>query len=182
MGMDTADTYDAASDDEFDQALNYEPGSGALPQSIHWDAPEYTHHERGRDWYWGLGIGVVAFSGIGIYLHDALFAALIIIGAIAVVIYAMRTPNMMSVELGIRGIKMNNQLYPYVTLDSYWVTPREHNRKIIIRSRKKLMPWIVIPVPDDADEHMVREFLLKHVREEQHDEPLVDVLMDRLRF
>jgi hypothetical protein len=160
----------------------YDPSDGRLPVAITWETPEHKHHERSRDWYWALGLGAAALFGLGIYLHDALFAVLVAIATFGVLILALRKPSIITVDITSRGIKMHNQLYPYVTLDSFWLTPTETDRKIIIRSRKKLMTWIVIPVPDHADEHIIREYLLQHMREEEHPIPLVDAIMDRLRF
>lgn len=161
---------------------SYRGASSSLPGTVVWETLEYAHHEHSADWYWGLGLSAVLFFGFGIYLHDVLFSAVVIIAALGILVYAFRMPDMITVELGRRGIQMGNELYPYVTLDSFWLMPVEFDRRIIIKSHKKFMSWIVIPVSDEVDPHLVRDYLLQHIREEEHDLPLINTIIDILHL
>jgi len=74
-------------------------------------------------------------------------------------------------------------LYPYSTLESFWVIDEEINDRILIRSQKVFMPFLILPYesteinPDD-----IRDYLLDYIDEEELEEPLSQILMERLGF
>ena len=55
-----------------------------------WDALEYPRHDRSVDWYWGLGLTSALIAVVAVFLDNPLFAVLVITGAIAVGILALR--------------------------------------------------------------------------------------------
>ena len=105
----------------------------------------------------------------------------ILLGALTLVIYSVRKPNIIGVELGKRGVSVNNTIYPYNTLKSFWVEEDDIEPKILMQSEKVLMPYIIIPL-SDTDPDIVREFLLNYLEEEEHREPLSQKLMEYLGF
>ncbi len=87
----------------------------------------------------------------------------------------------MEVELNKRSIFINNKIYPFNTLKSFWVEEYGKEPLLIIQSMKPLMPYIIIPV-GDADPDNIRDFLIKYMTEEEHFEPLSHKLMEYLGF
>ena len=74
-------------------------------------------------------------------------------------------------------------MYPFTTLQSFWVIDEEINDRIVIRSQKMLMPYLIIPFDStktDPDE--IRDYLLEYLDEEEMQEPFLQQVMERLGF
>ena len=152
---------------------------------ISWKALEYEHKEKHPDWFWSLGVIVLAGAVTAIIFGNILFAILLVVGAFTLALYASRKPEHIYVTLSDRGVIINKRLYPYLTLDSFWVEDVEDHSntipKLILKSKKLLMPYIIIPVEEVSPDE-VRDFLLNHLPEEEHEEPLAHRIMERLGF
>jgi len=150
-------------------------------KTITWSAQEYEYKEKTTDWYIALGIIAISIATASFLLGNILFAILILLGTFTLAMYSMREPGIMEIELSKRGILVNDSIYPYNTLESFWVEEYDKEPKIIIQSEKALMPYIIIPL-GDADPDEVREFLFEYIDEEEHHEPLSHKLMEYLGF
>lgn len=152
-----------------------------MNETITWSTPEYEHKERSADWYIALGIITISASVAAFLLGNILFGFFILIGAFTLAMYSMRTPEEMFVEINNHGIVINDRIYTYNSLESFWVEGYDTEPKIIIQSEKTLMPYIVIPL-GGVDPEEVREYLLEHLEEEEHSEPLSHKIMEYLGF
>lgn len=150
--------------------------------TFEWQAPEYEHYEKTPDWYWGLGVIAVALIAVALYLNNLLFVFVIIIGAFAIALYAVRKPETVALALTERGIKIGNQLYPYQTLKHFWVHEEGDRRALFVESAKPLVPLITIPLPDEITAERVRDMLLQFLPEEEIVEPASHRIMELLRF
>ena len=149
-------------------------------QTIIWEAHEYDHRHKTPDWYWALGIVVIA-GAVGTFLFgNFLLSVLIVLGGFMLAIYAAKAPDIVRYELSSRGIRINDRLYPYASLDSFWVTDEE-NPKLLLKSEKTFMPLIVVPL-GELDHDFVIEFLLNFIEEEEQYEPITHKVMEYLGF
>lgn len=146
-----------------------------------WSAPEYAHHSRSVDWFWGLGLIVLVGSGVAIYFSNALFAVILILAGGILTLFAMRPPQEIQYSLTPEGILAGDTFYPFPSLKSYWVTDGARYEKIILVSKKRFMPYIVIPVVGYPAE-TVRAYLEEFLPAEEHEEPWVYLLAERLGF
>ena len=89
---------------------------------------------------------------------------------------------MVEISINQKGITVEKEMYPFATLESFWVESQdEENQKILLKSKKLLMPLITIPL--EEHHHLdVREFLLQYLPEEEMHEPLSQKIMERLGF
>jgi len=140
-----------------------------MQEDIKWEALEYEHRHRSPDWYWALGIIALSGAVAAIIFGNILFGILILIASFTMALFAARPPKMVSFEIGLRGVRIGKTFYPYTTLHSFYVeTGHEgHTPAIYLRSKKPLSPHIVLPLPP-GDPHLVRDFLLVHLHEEEH--------------
>ena len=150
---------------------------------LHWQAFEYFHREKTPDWYWAVGIITVAIAITSILLNDVLFAVLILLGAFSLSLFASREPLLVDFEINNKGVVIKDLLYPYGSLESFWVNdlPTEHTAKLLLKSKKVLVPHIVIPLENVSPEE-VREFLVTNLKEEEQHEPPSQKLMEHLGF
>jgi len=152
-----------------------------IPETIQWEAPEYHHHEKSADWYWAIGIIALSIAVLSIIFQNILFSIFIILAAIVMTLYAYRKPRIVPIEVNSRGIQVDKTLYSFDALESFWIEADEYHPQIIVKSKKMMMPYIVVPIGDiNPDE--VRTYLLMHLKEVEHHEPLGQKLMEYLGF
>lgn len=150
-------------------------------EPLRWSALEYEERERTPDWFWGLGIVALALAGLSIYFENYLLSILIIVSGFSLALFAVRKPQDVEYEIHEEGVRVNNTLYPFNTLESFWVEQFGREPKIIIVSKKFLVPHIIIPIADH-DTKKIREFLLNKLEEVEHHEPLLHTITERLGF
>src|SRR3989344_7467453 len=145
-------------------------------ESISWNTVEYHHTEKTADWYWIVGIITVSIALISIILNNIIFAILIIVSSFTLSLFASKKPETVVVEINASGVTFGKTHYPYKNLDSFWVETREIQPKIILKSKKLFMPFIIIFI-EDIPHEKVRETLLRHLPEEEHVEPFLEKLL-----
>jgi hypothetical protein len=148
---------------------------------IEWDTPEHVHTEKDNDWYWAVGIITFTAAALALILGNVIFGILIIVGVFALVVHASRKPNIIHIVINDRGIVIDDTLYPFLTLESFWIDAHEHPRKILLKSTKVFMPYINVYI-DEVDPEHVREILLNYIAETEHHEPLTQKLLERFGF
>lgn len=142
--------------------------------TISWQDFEHDHNEKSGDWFWALGIIALSGAITAILFEDVLFALFIFIGAFTIALFAARRPHLVHFEINRRGITIDDTLYPFSTLESFWIDEDEEDGDIatlIVRSQRFFMPYIIIPLREPSQEH-VRELLLEKLEEEEMYEPI----------
>lgn len=149
---------------------------------IEWEAHEYEHKERSADWFWAVGIIAVSLAIVSVIFGNAIFGILILIGAFALTLFINRIPETVYVKVDERGITKGKIFYPYESIKSFYVDTDHPHRKILMRSRKRLMPLIIIPLGDNVDPERLRRTLAHFVEEEYLNLPLVERFLEYLGF
>ena len=151
-------------------------------RSIYWEAPEHTHIEKTNDWYWILGIIALASAIASIIFDNVLFGIVIILGAFTMVIVSHKGPKMIQFEVAERGIRIGDDLYPYATLESYFLDENNvENPQLILKSKKLLMMLLILPIPVEHISH-IENIVRAHLPEEHLEEPLSHRLMEYFGF
>ncbi len=153
-------------------------------QKISWQAHDHVKQEKSQNWYWVVGIIAIATIILSIYYDNLLFALLIALAVFAIFIQKHVPPRLINFELNQRGVVIRDTLYPYATLESFNVIDEDgwDRDRIVLKSKKFFMPFIVMPVEKAADLEQVRMFLLGHLQEEVMDESTFQKIMDSLGF
>jgi hypothetical protein len=149
--------------------------------SLKWQAPEYHHYQRGADWFWAVGIITISIVVLAFFFDNALFGILILLSAIILIVFVVRTPKDVDYEINKRGIIVDKILHPYFTLESFWIETRENEPKIILKSKKMVMPFIIIPLHNDSVDE-VNSVLCEFLDEKEMHEPASHKIMDYLGF
>lgn len=150
---------------------------------IEWKSLEHHHREKTPDWFWIVGTVAIATAILAIYFGNFFFGIFIILAAMTSFIQAHETPKIVTFRITRKGLQIGQSVIPYSTLESFWVIDEEINDRIILRSQKFLMPYIVVPfdsMKTDPDE--IRNYLLEYLNEEEMDEPLSQKIMERFGF
>ena len=150
--------------------------------SVTWEGYEHDHGERGSDWFWMLGIGALAIAVASIVLGNLLFGVLVIVGALVVALVAARPARLVAYAITTRGVRIDDLLYPYSTLESFFII-EEHRAgpQVLLKSSRLFMPLLVIPLPEEyVDE--IEEILAARLPEEHLEEPFFHHVLDFFGF
>lgn len=150
-------------------------------KELRWETLEYKYKEKSPDWFWAVGIIAVSLAVTSILFRNILFAVFILIGAFALALYSQRRPQKVNVVLGQRGVFINDRLRTYHELDSFWLEDRDGNPRILFKSQQLTSPFLIIPI-EGIRSDTIREFLLNHLEEEEHTEPLSQKILEFLGF
>lgn len=153
-----------------------------MENKISWKALEYKRKNKTADWYWAVILISLAIVIISFMAHNAFFAILVIISTAILMSFSLSAPKIVQININQKGITVEKERYPFATLDSFWIeSVDEENQKILFRSKKILMPLIILPL--EEHHHLdVREFLLQYLPEVEMHEPLSHKIMEKLGF
>jgi hypothetical protein len=152
------------------------------PRGITWEALEHYHYDRGSEWFWILGIFTVSGTIAALLLGNVLFAIVIAIGGALSGIGALREPHIISYAITPRGIRINERLYPYTTLECYCID-EEHTMgpQLFVKSEKFFMPLLIIPLPEDAQEE-IENMIAERIPEVHIEEPFGYKVLEFFKF
>ena len=150
--------------------------------SISWQGYEYEHHEKSGDWIWALGIIAISSAVTAIIFKNLLFALLILVGAFTIALFSAKRPHLVHFEISRRGITIDDTLYPFTTLESFWIDEDEHGHQTpIVKSQRVLVPYIFIPLKEiEGDE--IHDMLSEYLAEEELHEPISHKILEFFGF
>ncbi len=154
-----------------------------LRPAIVWEAHEFVFQEKTSDWYWAVGIIAISIAVLAVIYGNTLLALLSLIAGFTLSLFAAKQPHFMRFETNNSGVIIEQTLYPYATLDSFWVENNVHldlESKLILKS-KHINPLIVIPL-STINPEIMRDFLLDHLPEAVHTEPFAHKLFEYFGF
>ena len=150
-------------------------------EKMEWSALEYEEKERTNDWFWALGVIVVAGSITSIIFANYFFAALLVISGILLGFFAVKKPETVVYELNNKGLKIKSRLYPYEKIKAFFVQT-EKKPLLFIKTERFFMPILSIPI-EYGHAHSIRNIMLsKEVIEEKMTEHPYEKIMEQLGF
>ena len=150
--------------------------------TLSWQGYEYEHHEKSGDWFWALGIIAISSAVTAIIFKNLLFALLILVGAFTIALFSSKRPHLVHFEINRRGITIDDTLYPFTTLESFWIDEDEHGHQtLIVKSQRVLVPYIIIPLREiEGDE--IHDMLSEYLAEEELHEPISHKILEFFGF
>jgi len=156
-------------------------------KKLEWSALEYEERERNVDWFWALGIIVVASSVASIIYGNYFFAVLLVLSGALLGFFAVKKPDLVHYELNEKGLKIRDRLYPYKNIKSFWVRAdltgeMKIKPLLFIKSERLFMPIISAPIEDALASDIHSIMLAKDVAEKEMREHLSEKIMEFLGF
>lgn len=152
------------------------------PKEIEWTAPEFPRHKKNKKWLGYFFLICLIFLIIAIFGKNFLFVIIIILAAFVLYVYSIKKPRKIKFVISQRGIQIDNKLYGFENLRSFWIFYNPPEIKILsLCSKRKFLPYLKIPL-DKQDPVKIREFLIKFLPEKEHEESLVDTLTRKSGF
>ena len=157
-------------------------------EKINWEALEYEEKDRHPDWFWALGVVVVAISITSIIFANYFFAIFIIIGGGLMGLFAIKKPDMVSYEINEKGLKIQNRIYPYEKIKAFWVQKplsddgKEMTPALFIKSERLLVPIFSVPI-EEINVNKIHNIMLAHnVLEVEMKEHVSEKIMEAIGF
>ena len=106
---------------------------------------------------------------------------LIIIAAIVVSVYAAREPQVLKIGIDDGTLYINNRSFPLKEFSSFWIFDRGDHHLLSLYRKSVTRPNLRIIMPSEHSAS-VRMLLRPSVAEQEHEESLIDLLAERLKF
>ena len=150
---------------------------------VTWTAQEYVHIDKGGWWYVLFVLIVIGFIAIDFFLlRSWTFSALVIVMAVAVVIYIRRPPRMLTYALSARqGLYVGERLYHFDDFKAFGLIRDGEHHSIMLIPRKRFAPGVSVYFPEEAGEQIV-DTLGQRLPMEELKLDLIDVLVRKLRL
>ncbi len=149
---------------------------------ISWETPEYPAYEKSADWYWWVGLVAVILIGFAVWQRSFLFGVFIFIAWFTVMLYAVRPPKTIRVSITESRVMVEDTLYPWHNIKSFWIFYRPPLiRDLSLESKKTVMPFIKIPIGETEPEK-IKKIISSFVPEVEQKESVIDNLSHLARF
>ena len=154
-------------------------------QILHeWQFPEYHKHARGRTWYIVAAIIIFVLVAYGLMTQNFLFALMVVLFSVIILLNHSRAPQMLDFRVTDKGLAVNERLYPYEELQSFWIINEPPVvKKLYFSFEKSIRPALAVSLADQNPEE-VKITLSNYLPEDtdQKDEPLSDLIWRALKL
>lgn len=150
---------------------------------ITWAAQEYVHLDKGPWWFIIFALVVLGFIALDIFLlRSYTLSLLIVVMAIAVIVYIRRPPRTLTYALSPKqGLYVGEQLHSFEDFKAFGLIKDGDHHSIMLIPRKRFAPGVSVYFPEDAGERIV-DILGQRLPMETLKLDAVDVLVRMLRL
>ncbi len=153
-----------------------------LARAITWEAPEHHYTEKGGDWFLAFFIITVACAVAAVLFDNVLFALLIGVAGGALGVSAAKRPSVVPFAVTVRGVRIDERLYPYSTLKAYHIDEDDDNGpQLLVLSKRRFMPLLVLPLPTEYIDD-VEDIMKGKIEEKFLEEPYLMKLLEKFGF
>lgn len=155
------------------------PHESASPK-ISWEAPSFYYNPQKR--YLSLIIaslmlGTIAMLTFGDNILTSIF---LILSSLVLLLYGSQKPAVSKIKVDQSGILVNDSMYCYKDLKSFWIDYDPRGQKeLSLESAKWYMPYVKILL-NDQNPVEVRSLVINFLPEKEHENSLVDQIGRRL--
>lgn len=150
---------------------------------VHWSASEYIHFEKGGMWYVVFIIVALGLAALGYFvMHSITFAVLVIVMAIAVLVFARRPPRTIEYTLsGRHGLYVGERLYNLNDFKAFGLIRDGQHNSIMLIPIKRFSPGVSVYFPEEAGEEIV-DILGSRLPMETLKLDMIDIVVRQLRL
>lgn len=164
-----------------------EPPRAEVPDEVpvSWTAHEYIHEDKGTGWYIVFVIVVIGLIAADIFLLQSwlyTFSVLVVVMAIALVVYARRPPRDVQYTLsGKQGLYIGDRLYHLSDFKAFGLIKDGEHHSIMLLPIKRFAPGVSVYFPEEAGEQIV-DILGQRLPMETLKLDPIDILIRKLRL
>lgn len=125
-------------------------------EPVKWQAMEYVQYAKQPLWYVGFGVVVVILMVFAVWLMQAwTFAVLILVMAVALLLYSHRPPRELNYILSEKGLYINDQLHPIGDFKAFGVMQGGESPSFMLIPIKRFRPGLSVYFPTEVGERAV---------------------------
>lgn len=150
---------------------------------VTWTAQEYVHIDKSPLWFVIFVIVVLALIALSLFsLKSYTFAVLIVVMAVAVIIYTRRSPRILTYALSMhQGLYVGEHLYHIDEFKSFGLIKDGEHNSIMLIPRKRFSPGVSVYFPEEAGEQIV-DILGKRLPMEELKLDVIDIVVRKLHL
>jgi len=152
--MADADMVDASQADEGNATS--QPSQLPPIEPVRWQAPEYVQPIKQPLWYVGFAAAVIILMVLAVWLMQAwTFAILILVMAVALMVYSHRPPRELTYVVSEKGLYINDQLHPMGEFKAFGVVQDSEIHSLMLIPVKRFRPGLSVYFPTEVGERAV---------------------------
>lgn len=189
--VEQAETQDATEPDievadeseDIEQPQRTQPSRVADENPVNWTAQEYIHVEKNGLWYVIFALVVIGLIALDVFvLRSYTFSALVVVMAVALVIYSRRPPRTIQYTLsGNQGLYVGEKLYAFGDFKAFGLIQDGEHHSIMLLPTKRFAPGVSVYFPEEAGEQIV-DILGTRLPMQTFKLDLVDTIVRTLRL
>ena len=150
---------------------------------VSWTAQEYVHLDRSPLWFIVFVVIVLGLIAVDVFLLKSwTFSALVVVMAVALLIYIRRPPRVLTYALSpAQGLYVGEKLYHFDEFKAFGLIKDGEHFSIMLIPRKRFAPGVSVFFPDDAGERIV-DILGQRLPMENLKLDVVDLIVRKLRL
>lgn len=148
---------------------------------LEWKATVHRQKKNNSDWYWSVSIIVATVAILSFMFNSVVFGIFIILSGVTLILLSRAKDQESHFSINDSGVVIDDVMYPFVSLHSFWVVMSNNEPKLLIKSQKLVSPLIIIPIEGVRPED-VKKVMQVYIAEEEIAEPFGRKMLDLLGF
>ncbi len=148
---------------------------------IEWQGTVHKSKKNSTDWYWSIGIIITTIAIISFLMNSVIFGIFIIVSGVTLVLLSKSETQVSTFSINDTGIIIDDVLYPFVSLDSFWITNDPFEPKLLVKSRKMMVPLLIMPI-EGVHPADVKQVMQIYIAEQEIAEPFGRKFLDLIGF
>jgi hypothetical protein len=160
-----------------------EPVDVPTEKPVTWTAQEYVHLDKSPLWFILFAVVVLVLVAVDVFfLQSWTFSALVIVMAVAVIIYARRPPRTLTYGLSAgHGLYVGERLYHFDDFKAFGVIQDGDHHSIMLIPTKRFSPGVSVYFPEEVGEQIV-DILGQRLPMENLKLDVIDIVVRKLRL
>lgn len=150
-------------------------------ESISWEASESIHHERDGLWYAGFIAIFSILIGVSVWLAQWTFTILLVIMAIALLVYIKRPPRVVQYNLSDGGLQVGEVYHNFSEFRAFGILKEQGLFSIMLLPTKRFSQALTVYFAE-KDGEMIVDILGSHLPMEELRVDIMDNILRRLRL
>jgi len=170
------------------QAANSVPATPPAPTdsaedgAVNWQAQEYFVGEKNRGWYVWLVLVSLAFIALDVFFVQSwTFSALVIVMAVAIMVYSNRPPRIVNYTLSRQGLHVGGRLHGFGEFKSFGLVREDQQASVMLIPVKRFSFGVSVYFQEEFGEKIV-DFLGARLPMEDLKLDFIDRIVRRLRL
>ena len=157
-------------------------GACVILSFMEWETYEHQFTEKNNDWYASVILIAGSLVAVEFLVGNFLLILLTIIATIAVILVAVRRPDLIAVAVQKNGVLVGSTLYTYGSLDGFAIREYFGEYRLLLESNRHFMPLISVPISDEVSIEDLHEMVARYLPERDLHESLPHLLFEHLGF